>query len=119
MQLSETTMTRILFVPQYRYKWVSTILAGEPDTAAMEKAKRRGWEVVPDDEVPADMKSDNPGLALYRMDENKAKAVGMVGYDTHKKAEAFTAFEWLYHKHPAMGKFHEIRSHKLDDYRKS
>ncbi len=59
----------------YRYKWVSTVLCGEPDTAAVEKALKAGWEpveVIPPEIEPLPgmtMEQMLRGMALYRKPE--------------------------------------------------
>lgn len=101
----------VVWIPTYRYKWVSLVLGDEPDTAAMAKAVKKGWEPVPADEVPDDLKIDQKGkLGLYRMDEKKAAFINQDVMDAHRKAEAFVAFEWMYHSHPIMPRFNESKS---------
>lgn len=62
----------------YRYKWVSAVLLGEPDQAALARAKAKGWELVPIDEVPPDVLPpmiERPDVfQLHRMPDEVVRA---------------------------------------------
>lgn len=101
---------------EYRYKWVSIVLGGEPDTLSVEKARKRGWEAVPDDErpVPLDpidgltLEQTLRAFALYRMPTDVAEEHSRTLIAKNKDQETAAVRHWLADSHPLMPKFASI-----------